>query len=209
MKLVEMQISEYLPRLASDAPTPGGGAASALAGAQGIALVAMVANLTVGREKYAAHEELCQTIRSRAQALLQKLTAQVDADAEAYGRFADALRLPKETEAEKDVRRAAIASAALYAAEVPLETMRLGVSGLSCAKEILAGYNPNCATDIACGAQELLGCVKSAWLNVLINLGSIADKARAEQLRTEGLQLCAQAEEIAALVYGEIERLYQ
>lgn len=209
MKLVELQIEDYLTRLASDAPTPGGGAASALAGAQGIALVAMVANLTVGREKYAAHEELCTRVGARAEELLQKLTAQVDADAEAYGGFAAALRLPKETEEEKAARRAAIASAALYAAEVPLETMRLGVQGLSCARDILAGHNPNCASDIACGAQELLGCVKSAWLNVLINLGSIADKARAEELRTEGSQLLAQAEEIGAFVYGEIERVYR
>ncbi|MBQ2830453.1 MAG: cyclodeaminase/cyclohydrolase family protein [Oscillospiraceae bacterium] len=209
MKLVEMQIEEYLARLASDAPTPGGGAASALAGAQGIALVAMVANLTVGREKYAAHEVLCKDIGARAEVLLQKLAAQVDADAAAYGGFAAALRLPKETEEEKAVRRGAISAAALYAAEVPLETMRLGTEGLLCAKDILAGYNPSCATDIACGAQELLGCVKSAWLNVAINLGSIADAARAEALRGEGMRLLTQAEEIGAFVYGEIERLYR
>ncbi|MBQ3496889.1 MAG: cyclodeaminase/cyclohydrolase family protein [Oscillospiraceae bacterium] len=209
MKLVEMRIEDYLTRLASDAPTPGGGAASALAGAQGIALVAMVANLTVGREKYAAHEALCKDVGARAEALLQKLTAQVDADAGAYGRFAAALRLPKETEEEKAARREAVSSAALYAAEVPLETMRLGIAGLLCAKDILAGYNPSCATDIACGAQELLGCVRSAWLNVAINLGSIADGAYAERLRAEGARLCAEAEEMAAFVYGEIERLYR
>ena len=87
--------------------------------------------------------------------------------------------------------------------------MRLGTEGLLCAKDILAGYNPSCATDIACGAQELLGCVKSAWLNVAINLGSIADAARAEALRGEGMRLLTQAEEIGAFVYGEIERLYR
>ncbi|MGN1143641.1 MAG: cyclodeaminase/cyclohydrolase family protein, partial [Anaerovoracaceae bacterium] len=93
MKLVDMKVSEYLEVLKSNAPAPGGGSASALAAAQGISLVAMVADLTIGREKYAEYEKVCIAARDEALELYGKLSAAVDKDTEAFNLVSDAFKL--------------------------------------------------------------------------------------------------------------------
>ena len=124
MELICMEAKRYLQLLASDAPAPGGGSASALCGAQGAALIAMTARLTLGRARYAARHEACQAIAAEADSLSRKLAAQVDLDAGAYSQMAGAFQLPKETGAQQTARREAVEAATLHGAEVPLETMR-------------------------------------------------------------------------------------
>lgn len=205
MKLIDMQVKDYLHLLASDAPAPGGGSASALCGAQGIGLVSMVAKLTAGKEKFAAYKPVCETVMAEADALCEKLAGQVDIDTEAYGRIAASFKLPKETDEEKKARKKAIGDATLYATEVPLETMRLGVQGLECAGKLIGSYNTNCASDVGCGAYGLLSCVRGAWLNVLINMGGVPDTEKADQLKHEGQVLADRAEQLTSDLADQIK----
>ena len=91
----DLSIEEYLKRLGSGAPTPGGGAAAALTSAQGAALIMMVANHTIGKPKYAEFEELNKDILSEAEVLLGSLTEGIDNDAEAFGKVSEAYALPR------------------------------------------------------------------------------------------------------------------
>lgn len=204
MKLIDMQMQDYLRLVASDAPAPGGGSASALCGSQGIGLVAMVAKLTAGKEKFAAYRPVCDAVSSEADIICGKLAAQVDADTEAYGQIAAAFKLPKGTDEEKALRKKAVNDATVYAAEVPLETMRLGVQGLECAAKLMDNYNTNCASDVGCGVLGLLSCVMGARLNVLINVSGIHDAASAAKLRDESDALGSYAEAPVNKLYRQI-----
>lgn len=205
MKLIDMQVKDYFQLVASDAPAPGGGSASALCGAQGVGLIAMVARLTAGKEKFAAYHPVCRQVIEKADDICNKLSQQVDIDTEAYGRIADAFKLPKETDEQKAARKKAIGEATEYATRVPLETMRLGVQGLECAEQLMGNYNTNCASDVGCGVDGLLCCVRGAWLNVLINVGGVPDKGTGEGLQAEGKALAARAEEMAARLSAQVK----
>ena len=121
--LSEMKINDYIDLLASDAPAPGGGSASALCGAQGAGLCAMVAALTLGKKKYEEHQELCRDVYEQARMLSERMCALIDEDTEAFNRVSAAFKLPKDTEEDKAARKAAIAEATLGATMVPLDTL--------------------------------------------------------------------------------------
>ena len=113
MKLAEMKVNEYLDVLKSDAPAPGGGSASALAAAQGVGLVCMVCDLTLGKEKYAEHQEVCTEAKEKAADLYSKLVAAIDKDTEAFNLVSAAFKMPKGTDEEKAARSKAIADGTL------------------------------------------------------------------------------------------------
>ena len=205
MNLIGMQVDDYLQLVASDAPAPGGGSASALCGAQGIGLIAMVARLTAGEEKFAAYHPVCQQVIARADEVAAKLSQQVDIDTEAYGRIASAFKLPKGDDAEKAARKKAIGEATEYATRVPLETMRLAVQGLECAGQLMGNYNTNCASDVGCGVEGLLCCTRGAWLNVLINVGGVPCQETADSLKREGEELATRAEALAADLAAQVK----
>lgn len=204
MKLIERNLSDYIELVTSDAPAPGGGSASALCGAQGIGLIAMVARLTIGKAKYAEFEADCQTALKTADELCLALTRQIDHDTEAFGKISAAFKLPKETDVEKALRRKTIDEATLFATEVPFQTMVFALEGLKCCEKLVGRSNPNCASDIGCGALGLLSCVKGAWLNVLINVGGVKDTDKAEQFKCNGAKLEAEAEALAEKIYTTI-----
>ena len=202
MKLTEMTISSYVDLLNSDAPAPGGGSASALCGAQGAALVSMVAGLTIGKKKYPLDQELCIEVAKKTSALKDALLAQVDKDTEAFNLVSAAFKLPKETEEEKAARSKAIADATLVATEVPFETMKICLETLSYTKALIGHSNTNAASDLGVSALNLIACMKGAWLNVLINLGGLSDEAKANEYRTKG-------EEMVKTAQKEAEEIYQ
>ena len=128
-KLVNTEISEYIEVLSSEAPAPGGGAVAALTAAQGAALIMMVANLTIGKKKYAEYEELNIGARDEARTYLEQLMKGVDEDKEAFEQVSKAYSMAKQTDSEKAARREAIAIASVGAADAPLKLMRAGVCG--------------------------------------------------------------------------------
>jgi len=199
-----MKINEYIDLLGSNAPAPGGGSASALSGAQGAALAAMAANLTVGKAKYAEFEELNQKASKEGLEFQNKMLKLIDDDTESFNKVSAAFKLPKETDEEKKARSKAIADATLCATETPFETLEVSVKALALCKSLVGKSNPNVASDLGVSALNLLSCAKGAWLNVLINLSGIKDAQKAEHFKVEGQKLVDMAQKEADEIYAAI-----
>ena len=199
MKLIEMNLRDYLDVLKSEAPAPGGGSVSALSGAQGAALVSMVCELTIPKERYAEFKELCQSVREEILEIYERLTLSIDEDTEAFSKVSAAMKLPKESDEEKAVRSQAIQEATVTATEVPYKVMELCLAGL----ETTARSNPNAASDLGVAALNLLAGVKGAYLNVMINLPSLKGEGVKERFVDAG-EIVETAQAIAEKIYAEV-----
>jgi formiminotetrahydrofolate cyclodeaminase len=164
----EMTLGEFAETLASSQPTPGGGSASALAGALGACLVAMVARLTSG-----ALDE----VEEEADRLRHELLALVDEDAAAFDRVMAAFRLPKGTAAEQAARSEAIQAGYRRAVEPPSDVGERALRLLELALQVAERGNPNAVSDAGVAAELALAALEGAALNVRINLSSITDAA--------------------------------
>lgn len=182
MKLVEMKISEFIEELSSDSPAPGGGSVAALSGALSAALSSMVCNLTIGKEKYKDVEYDMENILERLQNIRKRLLEIIDEDTEAFNQVMDAFKLPKNTEEEKKVRKEKIQEALKKAALVPLETARLCAEIIEISKEVAEKGNKNSITDAGVSMIMADAGLKSAILNVKINLKSIEDEKFVDSL---------------------------
>ena len=205
MKLVERTVSDYLAEVASSAPAPGGGTAAALCGAQGAALTAMVAALTLGKKKYAEFEAVNRAAAERAKELERALEGQVDADADAYALVSAAYGLPKETDEEKARRRTAVADATRVATAVPFRTLALAEEALEVARTLAGRSNANCASDLGVAAASLSACATGAWLNVRINLGGLADEAERARFAEDGARRAAACEALAREILDAVD----
>ncbi len=177
MDYLEEPLHIYLDVLASGQPTPGGGSAAALVGALGAALNSMVANFTVGREKFAAVEEEVRALLSRSEGLRAELQRLTQADTEAYRVVSAAYKMPRETEEQKAARDQAIQEALKQAAAVPMAAARACHAVLEIAAALVDRGNPNLISDVGVAAKFALSGLECAVLNVEINLASIKDEA--------------------------------
>ena len=193
MSIAQQTVDEFLRTLASDAPTPGGGAVAALSGATGAALISMVCNLTIGRKGYEEAEERMHAILADAETARTAFLELADRDATAFDGVMAAFKMPKETDAEKAVRSQAIQRGYEAAAEVPLEIARRAAELMELARETTEMGNANAASDGACAAQALSASVWSATYNVDINAAALKDQAKATALRDEVSALRASA----------------
>ena len=205
MKLIDLKLSEYLDVLISDEPAPGGGSVSALAGAQGAALMSMVCDLTIMKKKYADVHEFCGEMKKEAEQLYRDLSAAIDKDTDAYNLVAAAFKMPKETDEEKAARKLAIADGTLEATKVPFSVMQMAMKGLELADKLYGHFNTNCASDYGVGVLNFMACIRGAWLNVKINLPGVKDEAFAKAAEAEGKEIMAKGEEIARRLYAKIE----
>jgi formiminotetrahydrofolate cyclodeaminase len=186
-RLIDLTLAEFADALGSDRTAPGGGSAAALAGALGGALAVMVARLTLGRVRYAAHLDEMAAVEARADLLKSHLLAMVDADTAAYSRVTEAYQLPKDTDAQKTERAAAVQAAFRVATEVPLATAEACAEVLDLVGQVAAHGNRNAASDAAVAALLAHAGLLGAARNVRTNLGSLKDDA-----------FCAHAESRAA-----------
>ncbi len=175
--LVDLTIRDYLDQLASGAPTPGGGAAAALTGAQGAALVSMVCNLTIGKKKYADVEAEMKDVLQKSESLRAKLTDLIDEDAAAFDKVSEAYGMPKSTEEEKAARRAAIQEALKIAEAVPMRTVEACLDVIRLAIIAAEKGNKNVVSDAAVAGILGHAGLLSAADNVRINLNLIKDEA--------------------------------
>jgi len=173
--MLDLTLRELLEQLGSSQPTPGGGAAAALVGALGAALIEMTANLTIGRPRFAEVEAAARAIERRAAELRRKLGELGDADAEAFDRVSAAYKLPRGDDAEKAARSQAVQSALMLAATVPLDTARLAAQVIEVAEEAAPILNPAVISDVLVGAELAQAALRGAALNVEINLASMTD----------------------------------
>ena len=204
MKLVEMQINDFIAVLGSDTPAPGGGSASALAAAQGIALTKMVTELTIGKKKYAEFEDEIELLRKKAKSLQESLLRAIDEDTEAFNQVSAVFGLPKTTEEEKKARREAMQSALKGAAVTPFSMMEKIVDALKVTQAAVGKSNTNAASDLGVAALNLKAALQGAWLNVLINLASIKDEMFVRQYRKAGESLVEEGSKIADATYQQI-----
>lgn len=204
-RLIDLDIKKYMENLASNLPAPGGGSASALAGAQGISLVMMVAELTVGKEKYKEWEPYCQKAISDGAAIQTNFLKAIDDDTDAYNKVGAAFKLPKNTDEEKAARSRAIQVATVLATRVPLRTMEISLDALKVAESLIGKSNPNCSSDIGVGALNLKAALMGAWLNVKINLPGIKDENLKNELFEKGKALLEEGNKIADKCYVIVE----
>ena len=187
--LTELTIKEFIHKVISNDPVPGGGSVSAFNGALATSLAAMVANLTIGRKKYAEVNEVMEDLSARFEEMARQLIIDVDRDSDAYNRVFAAFKLPKETEEEKNIRSEAIQKETKYAAEVPMEVARIVHSILPMIDVVARKGNSNAVTDACVAMMTARSSVLGALMNVRINLGSLKDKAFVEQLQAEADEL--------------------
>ena len=184
MKLQDLLLKEFLEKTASNEPVPGGGSSAALNAAMATALTEMVANLTIGRKKYADADERMREIAAVMSAQRSRFLEDIDRDAEAYRQVMEAYRLPKETEKEQQLRDATIQEATKEASLIPMEVAESAFSLLETMRETLQRGNPNAATDGLVGMMNCRTAILSALLNVRVNLGGIRDEKFVEEMTT-------------------------
>lgn len=201
-------IQEFLDDLASNAPTPGGGSAAAIMGAMGAGLVSMVCNLTIGKEKYKAVEDEMKTVLDQAEALRDHLTDMINTDTEVFDRVMDAYRMPKETGEEQAAREEEIQAALKAATEVPLDCARAGAEVIKLSRFAAENGNSNVISDAGVAVLAGYATVKSAALNVYVNIGAMDDPAFAQTAKQELFSIldgCGYTtEEIYQLVKGQL-----
>ncbi len=173
----DLTVQAFVDELASAAPVPGGGSASAVAAALGAGLVTMVAALSVGRPKYAEHAATHAAAGAAGRELADRLLGIADNDAAAYASFAEALRLPKATEAEQAVRHAALRSAARIASNVPLTCLEACREVVEAAHALAGRCNLNAASDLSVACLITAAAAHGAGANVLVNLPAVGDEA--------------------------------
>ena len=204
MKLTELKVNEFVELVASSSPAPGGGSVAALSAANGVALLGMVARLTVGKKKYAAHDELMNEILQSADGLKSKLVELINTDTEAFNKVSAVFSMPKETDEEKAARQKAMQEALKAAAEVPFEVMENCLEALKITYNAIGKSNTNAASDLGVAALGLGAGIKGAWLNVKINLSGIKDEAYVNEMTKKGENLLESADNLATKIYENI-----
>lgn len=183
MELRKLTVEGFINETASSSPAPGGGSIAALNAASSAALITMVANLTLGKEKYAAVEGDMKEVAAKAGALKDDFLALIDEDSNAFNKIMAAFKLPKNTDEAKKARSAAIQDATKGAALVPFKVGQKANELFALAEEVITKGNQNAITDGAVAAMNARAAVRGAFLNVKINLGSIKDGLFVEDLQ--------------------------
>ena len=204
MNAADQTCKGFLDALASKAPTPGGGGASALVGALGVALAAMVGNYTVGKEKYADVEAEVRVLMAQAEDLRTRLLALVDEDAAAFEPLSKAYAIPKGSP-----NRAAVMEECLRtAAATPMEILRLSCQAIELHRKMSEKGSVMVLSDVGTGAAFCRSALYGAALNVKVNTRSMTDRGCAEAMNAEADTLVEQYRKIADQVYETVLRRY-
>ena len=181
----DMTIQTFLDELAGKASTPGGGAAAAISGAMGAALISMVANFTIGKKGYEDVEDQSKDILDKAEKLRADLTEAINDDVRVFNRVMASYGMPKETDDEKAARSAEIQAALKEATDVPLECAKLCREVVNLSQPIADKGNNNVISDAGVAVLAGYAGLRSAALNVYINIGGIKDKEFADDRRQQ------------------------
>jgi len=199
------RVDEFVEVLASKAPVPGGGGASALVGAVGMALGNMVGSLTVGKKKYADVEEEMYALKEKATALQADFLRLIERDAEVFEPLAKAYGMPRETEEEKAEKARVMAIVLKDACSVPMEIMEKSCEALDLIVEFAAKGSALAISDAGVGAAFCKAALLGASLNVYINTKSMADKEYAAELNAKADAMIEKYTKIADDVFASVE----
>ena len=207
-RLADLTVKEMAEETSRESPAPGGGTISAYMGALGAALGTMVANLSSHKAGWDDRWKTYSQYADEGQRIMSELLHLVDEDTDAFNKIMSAFQMPKGSDEEKVVRQTAIEAATLYAAEVPLRTMKASLRAFDICRAMAETGNPNSVSDAGVGALAARAAVLGAGLNVRINASSLKDRNRAEQLITEAHTFAQQAnkaeQEILKIVDKEL-----
>jgi formiminotetrahydrofolate cyclodeaminase len=209
MSLIEKEISEFVFELSSRLPTPGGGGASALAGALGVSLGGMVASLTIGKPNYADSDDEMKKLKVATYRVQKELLDLIQKDADAFGPLAGAYRMPTDTEEGRESKARVMEAALKEASLVPLAMMKLCAEAIELIERLAELGNRLALSDAACGAALSAAAMRSAWMNVAVNTVSIEDSAFAGRVNAEGMALLDEYVPRAEKVYKTIEMKYR
>jgi glutamate formiminotransferase/formiminotetrahydrofolate cyclodeaminase len=191
--LVSMNLRQFADETASESPAPGGGSIAAYLGALGISLGTMVANLSSHKKGWDERWREFSDYAETGQKIKKELLKLVDEDTHAFNKIMDAFGLPKSSDKEKSIRKAAIQSATKNAIEVPLKVMQLSLQSFKIIKAMAEIGNPNSVSDAGVGALCARSAVYGAWLNVKINASGYEDKAYVQQVLAQGETMLTEA----------------
>ena len=199
-----MTIQEFLDVLSSKEPVPGGGGASALAGALGNALGQMVSNLTIGKKKYAQVEDEIKELAERMKGIQGQFTALADQDAKVFAPLAKCYSLPSGTEEEKAYKAEVMEARLLDASLVPMEIMEKASEMLEI-MDILADKGSRMAvSDVGVGVQFIRTALLGAVMNVYINTKSMKNREKAEEMNEKAERLIKEGTEAADRIYQKV-----
>jgi glutamate formiminotransferase/formiminotetrahydrofolate cyclodeaminase len=182
-KMTEKPVKTFLDELASSAPAPGGGSVAALSGALGAALISMISNLTLGKEKYAAIQDEITALLKKSERLRKELTDLLEEDVKVYTQLSQTMKMPRDTEEQKKTRAKAMDKALKAATDVPMRVAEACVSVMELCLPAAEKGNINAISDVGVGILMAEAGLRSAALNVLINLGWIKDEAFVKESR--------------------------
>lgn len=194
-RLVSLSAKGFADETARESPAPGGGSVAAYMGALGASLGTMVANLSSHKPGWDDRWAEFARWAERGIELQSGLLHLVDEDTVAFNQIMAAFALPKATEEEKQLRSSAIQRATLFAAQVPLRTMRMAMEAFEVCRAMASEGNPNSVSDAGVGALAIRAAVVGAGLNVKINAASLEDRTEADRLVAEAVRLTAEAME--------------
>ena len=200
----ELKVSEFLSTLSSKQPVPGGGGASALAGALGNGLGQMVANLTIGKKRYADVEEEIKGLLAHMERLQRDFVVLADRDEEVFAPLAAAYGLPSGTEEEKANKAKVMEARLLDATYVPLEIMEKAVEMLGVLDVLAVKGSRMAISDVGVGVQFVRTALLGAVMNVYINTKSMKDREKAEELNREAEELVRTGTALADRIYGVV-----
>ena len=206
-KLTDLTVKGFADETARESPAPGGGSVSAYMGAMGAALGTMVANMSSQKPGWDDRWEEFSQWAEQGLAIEQELLRLVDEDTEAFNKIMAAFGMPKATDEDKRLRAEAIEKATLFAAQVPLQTMKTSMKVFALCKAMVEKGNPNSVSDAGVGALAARSAVLGAGMNVKINASSLKDKAAAQALVEEAQALINQAKAEEQAIVDMVEKV--
>lgn len=200
----EQVIQDFLDVLSSKEPVPGGGGASALCGAVGNALGQMVANLTVGKKKYAEAEPEVKEHLEKMVKLQAEFTALADDDAKVFAPLAKAYSLPSETEEQKAYKAEVMETNLLAASAVPLQIMEKSMQMLIILDRLADIGSRMAVSDVGVAVQSTRAALLGAAMNVYINTKSMKDRNKAEELNNSANKMIEEGSRQADRIYDKV-----
>lgn len=205
----DLSIEQFLDDLFSKKPIPGGGGASALVAAVGIALGGMVGNLTLGKKKYADVQDEIEEILKAAEKLQHELEYLIQKDAENFEPLAKAYGLPKSTPEEKAYKEKVLEEALYQACQVPLEIMRKCVESIDLHARLEKIGNKLAISDVGVGVVFLKAALEGASLNVFINTKMMKNDAVRTKINEEAYQLIEEGRQKADEIFQRVAKQFE
>lgn len=205
MDFIKLNCDEFVKVLASKEPVPGGGGASALVGAVGMALGNMVGSLTLGKKKYADVQDDIILLKAKADKLQEDLLGLVERDAEVFEPLSKAYGLPKETEEQKKEKERIMEEALKLACSVPFEIMKKITEAIELHQEFAKKGTAIAISDVGVGVGFCKAALLGASLNVFINTKSMKDREYAEDINTKTNKMIDEYGKLADKIYKEVE----